>query len=180
MIAVVTGHRPSALGGYERAIVQTAKRTVQHAYRTWLRENKPEGTIIGMAQGVDQWIAEECASSGVKYAAAVPFPGQESLWPVDAQRHYRELLTHAHSVYYVRNERPLSKAVAAHAMNARNMWMVDQMKSPSDKLVAFWNGQSGGTGNCVRYAYLKSKLVENLWVNPLGEAVSDPSGMVTK
>lgn len=44
-------------------------------------------------------------------------------------------------------------------MQVRNEWMVDHC----DLLVALWDGSSGGTGNCVRYARRVGRPTVNLW-----------------
>jgi uncharacterized phage-like protein YoqJ len=45
-------------------------------------------------------------------------------------------------------------------MQDRNKWMVDHC----DALVAIWNGTSGGTANCVKYALSVNKPI--VMINP--------------
>jgi uncharacterized phage-like protein YoqJ len=40
-------------------------------------------------------------------------------------------------------------------MNKRNEWMVDNC----DLLIAVWDGTSGGTANCIKYAVKKKKQI---------------------
>ena len=41
--------------------------------------------------------------------------------------------------------------------------VVRNKKKYCDLVLAFWDGSSGGTGNCVRYAGKVGKPIENLW-----------------
>lgn len=44
---------------------------------------------------------------------------------------------------------------APYLMQKRNEYMVDL----SDKVIAVWNGKSGGTANCVKYAKTVDKPI---------------------
>lgn len=56
---------------------------------------------------------------------------------------YRDTLKQADEVTYVSKE-----TYTEGCMQKRNEYMVDQ----ADYVYAVWNGTSGGTGNCVKYA----------------------------
>lgn len=140
-VVAFTGHRPDKLGGY---------RTPNRKYNwvCWRIEEEllklePEKAISGMALGVDQWGARICVRLGIPFIAAIPFVGQESQWPESSQRDYKALLTKASEIVIV-SEGGYSPA----KMQLRNQWMVDKC----EVLMAIWDGSSGGTGNCVRYA----------------------------
>lgn len=106
-----------------------------------------------MAQGWDQAIAASCIYLDIPFVAAVPFEGQELLWPEAARAQYRSLPEKA-SVIEVISEGGFSVA----KMQVRNKWIVDH----SDKMLALWNGSVGGTCNCVAYA--KPRIpVMNCW-----------------
>jgi uncharacterized phage-like protein YoqJ len=51
-------------------------------------------------------------------------------------------------------------------MQIRNEWMVDN----AHIVLALWDGSSGGTGNCIKYANRKSvnKPIINLWSSWVG------------
>lgn len=140
-VVAVTGHRPDKLGGYDRG----------NPLRTWIRERlseslsniNPKRCISGMAIGVDQDFADVCVDLRIPFIAAIPFEGQEKLWPPSSQEYYRELLKKA----------MLRKVISeggyhASKMQRRNEWMVDNCQI----LIAVWDGSGGGTGNCVKYA----------------------------
>ena len=111
--------------------------------------------VSGMALGVDQLFAEICISSGIPLIAAVPFIGQESAWPAPSQGIYKRILSGAAQTIVV-----CEGGYAAFKLQRRNEWMVDHC----DKLLAVWDGASGGTGNCVAYAEKVGKPIER--INP--------------
>jgi uncharacterized phage-like protein YoqJ len=141
IIVAFTGHRPPKLGGWY----------VPNPVHTWLSgkieglllELKPSAAISGMALGADQWAAEIVLRMGIPLIAAVPFKGQESVWPVDSQRKYLGLLKQASEVVVLHKG-----GYDPKKMLKRNEWMVDSCTD----LVAVWDGSTGGTGHCVNYA----------------------------
>jgi uncharacterized phage-like protein YoqJ len=137
----VTGHRPDKIGGYNP---QSPLRVwVKEQLRVKLLELQPTNAISGMALGVDQDFAELCAELNIPFIAAIPFVGQDRVWPADSRIAYARLLTQATSQVVVS-----PGAYAPWKMQRRNEWMVDQC----DCLLAVWDGSNGGTANCVRYA----------------------------
>jgi uncharacterized phage-like protein YoqJ len=153
MIVAFTGHRPQKLGGFKlpnATYLYVCKQIDQK-----LQELKPEKIITGMALGVDQWAANIAYQLKIPFMAAIPFVGQELAWPEQSQKIYRALLKLAESQHIV-----CEGGYSAHKMQIRNEFMVDRC----DKLIAIWDGSSGGTGNCVEYA--KSKNREIILIDP--------------
>lgn len=150
MIVCGTGHRPNKVGGYGPAahirLVKLAK--------DWLRANHPYKVISGMALGWDQAIAQAAKEMAYPYIAAIPFNGQENAWPTESKHKYYELMDEANEIVVV-----CEGGYAPWKMQDRNKWMVDN----SDVVLALWDGSSGGTANCVKYAEAKQKLLINLW-----------------
>lgn len=170
MIVAFTGHRPDKLGGYGPSPTQDRVRArikdflEEVGYHTcdcgksrWGRMSDlcpcGEGrcgtvsyateAISGMALGVDQWAAEICVELDIPFTAAVPFDDHGSNWPLESQANYCDLLAKARHVQVI------SPGPYAHwKMQARNKWMVNEC----EVLLAVWDGSSGGTANCVRYA----------------------------
>lgn len=139
-----TGHRPDKLGGYQDCLLhQRIKAAIHEAIEEFaaLQNDKPT-FISGMALGVDQWAAEIVLELGYPLIAAIPCPGQASKWPAQNQRYYRELLQHATKVHTI------ASSYTPSCMQDRNEWMVNN----SSYVLAIWDGTSGGTANCVRYA----------------------------
>lgn len=115
--------------------------------------------ISGMALGVDQLyvrVAEHLKDSAymketsVKIIAAVPCRGQESKWPISGREEYHRILARCDIVHYITNG-----SFTPSCMEERNHWMVDN----SDAVIAVWNGQPGGTANCIRYAKQQHKMI---------------------
>lgn len=157
MIVAGTGHRPATLGGLGLTVVQKERwyangTAIAFSY---LRYRKPSAVISGMALGWDQMLAQAALDAGIPLTAAVPFEGQDSLWPHSDQVRYAKLLGRAHEVVVVS-----PGDYSAWKMQVRNVWMVDRC----DRLVALFDGVSpGGTRNCVNFATRKRAPVDNLW-----------------
>lgn len=151
-ILSVTGHRPENLGGY--APVDSSK--LRAFARECLVGLRPATVVTGMALGWDTAIAHACVDLGLPFIAAVPFVGQERKWGVTTQQEYRALLNRAQAVRVV-----CSGGYHPAKMQHRNEWMVDN----SDVLLALWNGSSGGTANCVRYAQKRNKPTIQAWLH---------------
>lgn len=150
MILAVTGHRPDKLGGYD---VDTRLRVRKLALAA-LDELDPSLVITGMAQGWDTAIAAAAITLDIPFVAAIPFAGQEAVWPEGDQDLYRRLLAQASVVEYV-----CDPGYAAWKMLRRNAWMVDH----AEHLLALWNGTEGGTANCVEYATRRRVPITNVW-----------------
>lgn len=159
----VTGHRPDRVGGYApNALGRKLQELVQAQLGEELRrigETHPGlHAISGMAQGVDQWFAQECVRLGIPFTAAVPCDGQEVRWPTSARERYAELLGYAAKTVVV-----CPGPYQAWKMQRRNQWMVDRC----NLLLAVWDGGAGGTANCVLYAAAQGRWTRRLDVAKL-------------
>lgn len=154
MIVAFTGHRPDKLGGYN--LPNPTYSYVCQEIEKLLLELKPEKVISGMALGVDQWAANIAHKLGIPFIAAVPFTGQEKMWPTASKSIYNKLIKLASEVVIV-----CEGGYSPAKMQIRNEWMVDKCNN----LIAVWDGTSGGTGNCVEYATKVGRLIYR--INPL-------------
>lgn len=152
MIVCATGHRPNKLGGYGLEV----KVRLEYLAFTWLDLHKPNKAISGMALGWDQAFAKAAIKLNIPLVAAIPFTGQEQAWPRSSQEEWKSIVDEAYEVVVVS-----SGGYATWKMQKRNEWMVDN----SDLVLALWDGSSGGTGNCVKYANKVSKPIHNIWTN---------------
>lgn len=157
-----TGHRPHKLWGYD--IHQDKYRKLYIVLRNIVMNNIQEGCenvlISGMALGVDTvaaYLAVTLRDKGlpIKFEAAVPCWNQDSKWHGESREIYKNLISKADVVTMV-HDGPYNYS----CMQDRNEYMVDH----ADILIAVWDGSSGGTGNCVRYA--KSKEIKIIRVDP--------------
>lgn len=155
IILSVTGHRPDKLGGYR--VPNPTYIHVVNGLRQAFEHYKPDGVIVGMALGVDQWAAELCLTMGIPFHAAIPFEGQESRWPGSSQAKYHWLLSRAASKHII-----CEGGYHPAKMHTRNAWMVDH----SGLLVAAWNGTDGGTAACVGYAQKVKKPIYFIPLDP--------------
>lgn len=150
LVISATGHRPNKLGGYgQDAYIRLVKLA-----ENYLVELKPTDIITGMALGWDQAWAHAGINLGIKVHAAIPFLGQESQWPESSQKHFKWLF------YQCAGQIIVSEGgYSPYKMQVRNEWMVDH----SHRVAALWNGTTGGTANCVKYAQKLNKQIDNLW-----------------
>ena len=94
MIYSGTGHRLEVIG-YENK-----PRLIQYA-TSILPGYNPDKVISGMAIGWDQAFAWAAVNNNIPFIAAVPFKGQESIWPQEAKDEYYLLLEKAAEVVIV-------------------------------------------------------------------------------
>jgi uncharacterized phage-like protein YoqJ len=152
MILSATGHRPDKLGGYG---YKEKHRLIKFAIQE-IRKLNPDKIISGMALGWDMAVAEAAYLLNIPYIAAIPFIGQEKLWPPKSKDEYNFLVTNSCEFVIV-----CKGGYHPGKMQARNIWMVDN----SDKVLALFDGSNdgsnGGTKNCIMYAG-KDKVI-NVW-----------------
>jgi uncharacterized phage-like protein YoqJ len=143
MKIAVTGHRPDKLGKdylLESPFVKMIKKRLEEI----VDEKQPTHMITGMALGIDTLWAKIAIEKDIPLIAAIPFIGQELVWPRVSRETYKEILDWHKTTKII-----VSEGSFAHwKMQARNEWMVNHC----DLLVAVWNGTSGGTANCIKYA----------------------------
>lgn len=154
----VTGHRPNKMYGYNLQDVRWIR--LKELFKRLLVENNCTEAITGMALGVDTIFALavlELKDSGydIKLHCAIPCKNHSSKWINESVELYNKILARADVVKIVSDE-----DYKPWLMQKRNEYMVDL----SDKVIAVWDGTSGGTGNCVKYAEKINK--EIIKINP--------------
>jgi uncharacterized phage-like protein YoqJ len=108
-----------------------------------LTKRRPLYGINGLALGWDQDFFVVCLALKIPVIAAVPFIGQELMWPPVAQGKYKKLLRQAYEVIIV-SEGGYSQS----KMQIRNQWMCDH----ANEIAVCWDNTPGGTSNCAHYA----------------------------
>lgn len=146
MKIAVTGHRPNKMYGYDLSDPKWI--VLKERFKELLIENSCDEAITGMALGVDTVFALavlELKQAGydIKLHCAIPCRNQSRKWIKDSVDQYNDILSKADIVKLVSDEE-----YKPWLMNKRNEYMVDL----TDKVIAVWDGSSGGTGNCVKYA----------------------------
>jgi uncharacterized phage-like protein YoqJ len=143
-----TGHRWEVIGKENKDKLYRYATSILPGY-------KATKVISGMAVGWDQALARAAVNNGIPFIAAVPFEGQESIWPQEAKDEYYELLKLAEEVVIV-----CPGGYATHKYHVRDKWMVDH----GDAMLALWNGnQHGGTFATVKLAKKAQKELFNVW-----------------
>lgn len=142
-ILAVTGHRPNKLGN-EYDYNGPRSFYVASEIDKMLSVIQPTKCISGMALGVDTIFAFRVLKLHIPLIAAVPFAGQETIWPESSQKIYRDILNNSLTSLHIVCE----GGYASWKFQKRNEWMVDNC----NVLLACWDGSEGGTANCVAYA----------------------------
>ena len=157
----ITGHRPSKLNNEYNldGPISEYIRSKIIIILDKIEENRCEidYLISGMALGVDTLFALLAFRRGIKLIAAIPFEGQEKVWPQSSKSNYSLILNNPLTTKKFISE----PGYATWKMQKRNEWMVDNC----DLLIAVWDGSEGGTANCVKYAKKVKKPI--LHINPL-------------
>lgn len=156
-----TGHRPNKLKGYNPKDNKELLWFLHDIIVDCVENYAVDTFITGMALGIDTWAARIVLKLKEKYphiklVAAVPCDKQWAKWSAGNKAEWEDIISKADTVHYV-----TKTEYTAHCMQLRNEWMVDQ----SDYVIAVWDGSSGGTGNCVRYA--ESKHKEIIGIHPV-------------
>ena len=137
-----TGHRPEKLLVTEQELRAKLKAAIKEAI--------PDGYctfISGMSRGTDLWASDVVLQLKSHYPhihliCAVPYPDFEKSWDEHWQILYHNILSRADLV------RIISSHYHDGCYQKRNCWMVDH----SSRVIAVYNGSSGGTQNTIRYA----------------------------
>lgn len=144
-----TGHRPGRLpSGWQQDAAALAP--LRCALDIAIEEAVCEGFrtfLCGMALGTDTMAAQLVltrreAGQPLCLVAVLPCPGQDARWHIQEQREYRRLLSLCDKVHII------EKRYTPHCMGARNLWMTEH----SARLIAIYDGGSGGTGGTVAHA----------------------------
>lgn len=151
MIVAGTGHRPQKLGGFG---IEARKHRIRVATRA-LEELRPSLLISGMALGWDQALVIAALKLEIPYHAYIPGTWQANNWPESSRAAWARLCECATKVVDASYGGPYN----IEAMQVRNMLMVDNC----DHLAALWDGSSGGTANCLKYARSVNRPITNFW-----------------
>lgn len=140
-----SGHRPDKLPNKQTGYIlpNPTYNYICQQIEKHLLEIKPEKVISGMALGYDSYLASVAIKLNIPLVAAIPFEGQEKMWPEKSQKAYHQLLKHATEKIIVS-----PGGYSAYKMQVRNEYMVKEC----DILLVCFDESSGGTANCINYA----------------------------
>jgi len=159
MKVCVTGHRPNKLWGYD--LNNKHWQELKQVFKDYLIQHSVSEAYSGMALGVDTVFALavlELKQEGfpIKLYCAIPCLKQEKMWPQSSQDLYHTILEKADRKFLVTKD-----TYKPYLMQVRNQFMVNH----SDRVLAVWDGTSGGTKNCVTYAKQKEIPVDRIYPN---------------
>ena len=151
-----TGHRPEKLKIAEDEVIKSLKKEIRTAIADGFQTY-----ISGVARGIDLWAAEivlDFRDEGVsiRLICASPYKGFESRWSREWQERYRRVMERADLVRFI------CPRYSRDCFQRRNEWMVDH----SARVIAAYNGGSGGTRNTVEYAMRHSVPVVYVPLGP--------------
>ena len=137
-----TGHRPEKLHSDEAAVCTVLSNAIDAAISDGFRT-----FITGMARGVDIWAAEivlarRAQNQDIRLICALPHPDFENRWSAAWQARFHAILQQADLVKTICPEFSMA------SYQIRNEWMVDH----SARVIAIYNGASGGTAKTIAYA----------------------------
>lgn len=158
---MVTGHRPDKLGGYGWGVFASL---VAFAEEQILAE-APKIVVSGMALGWDLAVAVAAIrlreqGMDIRLRSVLPFASQYVKWrDPKAAFIWTKVLCKADEVILLQRGAPNGSVQAIFWLDERNHAMVDM----SEKVIALWNGSSGGTKNCLGYARYRARPIVNVW-----------------
>ncbi len=152
--ACFTGHRPEKMNITEDELRYNLKCCIlDHIYEGY------NTFYCGMARGMDIIAAETVIDLKKHYSlnliAVIPFSNQSSGWSMDWKERYDNVLKNANDIVV------LSKEYNKNCLWHRNKYMVDN----STLVIAYFDGQSGGTAQTIDYAKRCGVKIVNLSVN---------------
>ncbi|MNV45721.1 hypothetical protein D3C71_1375280 [compost metagenome] len=159
-----TGHRPNKFGGWNVPAPQNVLNWLEEYIDKLINLRDDITFISGAAQGIDQWAAdiiirkkEERTDKNIKLLMAIPYHGFGDNWPYSAREKLKAINTKADKVVYVNDI-----YTGPYLLQIRNEWMVDR----SQIVLAIWDGSTGGTFNCVKYAQKENvKIIRYDFIN---------------
>lgn len=157
-LLLVTGHRPSELGGYgDNPVAERVRRRLVEILAA-KRELYPDLTVVtGLNLGAEQLGATAAREASVPYVGVLGFPEQEAVWPPASQRTFQELVEGAERTVLLEKKAPASRQQVAAALRRRNGWLANQV----DEAVVVWDGSDEAIGRTVRS--LEDRL-EDVWI----------------
>jgi ribonuclease HI/uncharacterized phage-like protein YoqJ len=157
---VVTGLKPPGLGGYGDNPTSGAVRDQLTRILSAKRQLHPDLTVLtGLGLGAEQLGAEAAAAAGVPYAAVLPFPDPDGVWPPASRDRYARLLASADAVVTLQQKAPATRQAAGGAIARRDAWAAGQ----ADEAIVVWDGEDPAVGRAVRS--LRDHLgEEEVWV----------------
>jgi len=144
---VVAGVRPPALGGYDPNPVVDGVRDRLVAIIGAKAQLHPDLVVLtGLGLGAEQLGAEAAVAAGVPFAAVLPYPAPDAVWPEATRQRYRRLLAQAGHEILLQSAAPATRQAAGGALARRDAWLARH----AHEAVVVWDGEDPATGRLVR------------------------------
>jgi len=140
-----SGHRDYNKNHYNHIYIETEK---------VLKEIRPDKVISGLAIGYDQLAAVIAFRNNIPVIGAIPFIGQEKIWPENAQETYRKIIAKCAEAVIVSGG-----GYEVWKLMKRNEYIVDN----SDIILTYFSGVASGTKHCLDYAGKLNKQIINIY-----------------
>lgn len=146
-LLLVTGLRPTGLGGYDEN--ETTRSVRDHLIDILIAKRRlhPDLKVLtGMGLGAETLGAEAARDADVPYVAVLAFPRLDERWPEESRRRFRQLLESAAETVTLQNVSPDSTAKVAAAFRRRDAWLGRH----ADEAVVVWDEGDALVGKQVR------------------------------
>ena len=146
-LLVVTGHRPTDLGGYEdNEIARSVRDHLIDILMAKRRMHPDIKVLTGLGLGAETLAAEAARDADVPFVAVLAFPRLDERWPEPSRQRYRQLLDAADESITLQNRQPASTAEASAAFKRRDSWLARH----THEAVVVWDGTDNLLGKQVR------------------------------
>lgn len=154
-VCCFTGHRPEKLNMPEEEVKKLLEKAIKAS-----ADDGFSTFITGMARGIDMWAAQivlnlKSQNADISLICASPYEGFEKKWEISEQNLYHHILESADVVKFI------CKHYSRSCFQIRNCYMIDN----SNRTIAFYNGEKGGTKNTIDYAKRRGVEVINVLKN---------------
>lgn len=142
-VVVVTGHRPTELGGWDLAnpVADALRRQLSEILRA-KKQVDPETTVVtGLGLGAEMLAAEAALMAAVPYLAVLPFEGFEARWPTATKRRFEELRSSAAGEVVI-GKSPEGKEAFAKAMRSKDEWLARE----GTEAILIWDREDRNLG----------------------------------
>ena len=135
-VVVVTGHRPTELGGWDLAnpVADSLRRQLAEILRAKKQVDPQVSVATGLGLGAEMLAAEAALMANVPYTAVIAFEGIDERWPPATRRRFGQLLESAARVEIV-GDVPVGKDAFAAAMRKRDEWLARN----GTEAIMIWN-----------------------------------------
>lgn len=145
MKLMISGHRPHKLQLYNAEWIKFA---IESTVEELKQERGLALALSGMANGVDLWFCEICQRQNIPYIACVPFDEQGEDYSFEDYESRHNAIKQA-----------------KNTLKVRNRYMVETC----DAAIVVWDGNKGGTHNCLQQLLESKKDI--FWLNPIKEKI---------